>query len=108
MKRSFLTAMAVVVTSLSALAGTDFNSLIVENSIAQNELHNQIKLNVEEVKIAAQDRVQDGSKTLSIAADTVHVHTNKKFLTFAKEKKYYQPSESKSQKRLAEEFQNLE
>jgi hypothetical protein len=32
----------------------------------------------------------------------------KKFLTFAKEKKYYKPSEAKAQKRLAEEFQNLE
>lgn len=108
MKKVLLTVATVLATSLSALAGTDFNTLIVENSKAQNELHDQIKANVEEVRIAVQDRVRDGSKTVSIAADTIHVKTDKKFLTFAKEKKYYQPSESKAQKRVAEEFQNLE
>jgi nitrogen-specific signal transduction histidine kinase len=108
MKKVLLTVVTVLATSLSALAGTDFNSLIVENSKAQNELHDQIKSNVDEVKIAVQDRVQDGSKTVSIAAETIHVNTDKKFLTFAKEKKYYKPSEAKAQKRLAEEFQNLE
>ena len=108
MKKALLTAVTVLATSLSAFAATDFNSLIVENSKAQNELHDQIKTNVEEVKIAVQDRVEDGAKTVSIAAETVHVKTDKKFLTFAKEKKYYQPSDAKADKRLAEEFQNLE
>ena len=108
MKNALLTVVIVMAASLSAQAGTDFNTLIVENSKAQNELHDQIKSNVEEVRIAVQDRVQDGSKTVSIAAETIHVKTNKKFLTFAKEKKYYKPSESKAQKRVAEEFQNLE
>ncbi len=108
MKKVLLTIVTIVGTSLSALAATDFNAIIVENSKAQNELHSQIKSNVDEVKLAVQDRVQDGSKTVSIAAETIHVKTDKKFLTFAKEKKYYKPSEAKAQKRLAEEFQNLE
>lgn len=108
MKKALLTVVTVLATSLSALAGTDFNTLIVENSKAQNELHSQIKSNVEEVIIAVKDRVQDGEKTVSIAAETIHVKTDKKFLTFAKEKKYYKPSEAKAQKRVAEEFQNLE
>ena len=108
MKKVFITAITVLATSLSTMAATDFNSLIVENSKAQNELHNQIKSSIEDVRVAVQERVQDGSKTFSIAAETVQVKTDKKFLTFAKEKKYYQPSESKAQKRLAEEFQNLE
>ncbi len=108
MKKVILTTITVLATALTAFAGTDFNSLIVENSKAQNELHEQIKSNVAEVRLSVSDRVQEGSKTISIAADTIQVRTSKKFLTFAKEKKYYQPSEAKAQKRVAEEFQNLE
>ncbi len=104
MKKALLTLVTVLGASLSALAGTDFNSLIVQNTKAQNELHDQIKSNVDEIKIA----VQDGAKTFSIAAEAIHINTDKKFLTFAKEKKHYKASDAKSQKRLAEEFQNLE
>jgi hypothetical protein len=104
MKTVLMTMAAILTTSVVATAGTNFNSLIVENSKAQNELHSQIKSTVDDVKLA----VQEGSKTVSIASETVHVKTNKQFLTFAKEKKYYKASDSKSEKRLAEEFQNLE
>ncbi len=60
------------------------------------------------MRIAVNERVQDGDKTVSVASETIHVKTNKSFLTFAKEKKYFKPSEKRAQKRLAEEFQNLE
>lgn len=104
MKKSILTLIMIMSASGPVLAGTNFGHLIVENSKAQNELHDQIKSNVDDVKMA----VHEGSKTVSIAGETIHVKTNKNFLTFAKEKKYYKPSEAKAQKRLAEEFQNLE
>jgi hypothetical protein len=104
MKKVLMIITAIMTTSVVATAGTNFNSLIVENSKAQTELHNQIKHTVEDVKLA----VQEGSKTVSIASTTVHVNTSKKFLTFAKEKNYFKPSEARAQKRLAEEFQNLE
>lgn len=101
----------IALISLSAqvalAAGTDFRSLIIENSKAQEELHAQIKNSVEDTHVAVRE-VKDGAKTISIASDNIHVKTDKKFLTFEKEKKYYKPSEAKSQKRLAEEFQNLE
>lgn len=103
MKKVLLMIAALTLTS-TVFAGTNFRNLIVENSKAQNELHNQIKLTVSDVRLA----VQEGSKTVSIAAETIHVKTNKQFLTFAKEQKHYRPSDSKAEKRLAEEFQNLD
>lgn len=108
MKKHIATVLTVILASTYATAGTNFHNLIVENSKAQNELHNQIKHTVDDVKMAVNERVQDGDKTVSIAAETIHVKTDKNFMTFAKEKKYYKPSEKRAQKRLAEEFQNLE
>lgn len=102
MKKTIL--ITVLMTTLTSYAGTNFNDIIVENMNAQNELHQQIKASVDDVKKS----VVDGSKTISIAAETVNVKSNKEFLKFDKEKKYYKASDKKANNRLAEELQNLD
>ncbi len=107
MKKLILNIAIVTLSSQVAFAGTDFRSLIVENSEAQAELHKQVISAIEDTQIAVAE-ARDGAKVIEIASDNINVKTDKKFLTFEKEKKYYKPSEAKSQKRLAEEFRNLE
>ncbi len=107
MKTIILTLVALTFATVGATAKTNFGELIVENSKAQNELHSQIKSTVKAVNVAKREAI-DGDKTVSIASETYHVKTNKNFLTFEKEKKFYKESESQAHKRLAEEFQNLE
>ncbi len=96
-----------VIAALTTFAKPNFNDIIVENNKAQNELHQQIKASIDDVKVA----VKEGSKTISIAAvgdNNINVKSNKSFLTFSKEKKYFKASDIKANKRLAEELQNLE
>ncbi len=106
MKNVFLTILAVVVCSASAFA-VDFGSIIQENSTAQNELHFKIKETVSDSKIAAELSNQN-KKYIADNKETVYVKTSKEFLTFAKEKKQFKASGQQANKRLAEEFKDLE
>lgn len=98
----------IVSSSLSFAKVTDFNSLIIENSSAQSELHSQIQASVADAKLAVREAAIAGGKTISVASETVHVKTKADFLKFGKEKKYYKASDDKNEKRLAEEIQSLE
>lgn len=98
---------AIILTSTSALA-VDFNSIIIENSRAQTDLHFKIKETVKDSKLAAE--LSQGAKAKYIAdhKETIFVKTSKEFLTYAKEKKQFKPSGQQANKRLAEEFKDLE
>jgi hypothetical protein len=107
MKSIFASILAIVLLATTAFA-VDFNSIINENSKAQSDLHLKITETVRDVRIAAD--LADGSKSKFIAdhVETIHVKTQKEFLTFEKEKKQYKPSSIQGEKRLAQEFKDLE
>ena len=81
----------------------DFNSLIVENSKAQTELHTNLSENLELARIAAGKKVQE-KYIVDRSEESINVPTSKTMLTFAKEKTRYKPSEEAQKKRLAEEL----
>lgn len=102
-----LISMLVLSTQAYAAEAVDFDAIIKQNSQAQNDLHKQIKETVETSRIAAQTP-DTGSQVIADNAQTVHVKTKKDMLTFAKEKKQSAASQQQNDKRLAQEFQNLE
>lgn len=107
MKSIFASVLVIVLSATTAFA-VDFNSIINENSKAQSDLHVKITETVRDSRIAAD--LADGSKSKFIAdhVETIHVKTQKEFLTFEKEKKQYKPSSIQGEKRLAQEFKDLE
>ncbi len=106
MKNVFATILATVICSGSVFA-VDFSSIISENSKAQSDLHFKIQETVSDSKIAAELSNQN-KKYIADSKETVYVKTSKEFLTFAKEKKQFKPSGQQANKRLAEEFKDLE
>lgn len=102
-----LISMMVLGSQVYAADSVDFDAIIKENSQAQNQLHKQIKETVETSRIAAQTP-DTGSQVIADNAQTVHVRTKKDMLTFAKEKKHSAASQQQNDKRLAQEFKDLE
>ncbi|MES2803043.1 MAG: hypothetical protein V4654_11165 [Bdellovibrionota bacterium] len=107
LKSLALVTMMVLGSHAYAIETADFGEIIKENSKAQNELHKQIKETVDSSRIAAQNS-DTGSHVIADSAQTVHVKTKKDMLTFAKEKKHSAASQKQNDKRLAQEFQDLE
>ena len=109
MKSLSLALISVVVLSSQAHAieTVDFDAIIKQNSRAQNDLHKQIKETVETIRIAAQTS-DTGTQVIADNTPAIHVKTKKDMLTFAKEKKHSAASQQKNDKRLAQEFQDLE
>lgn len=106
-----LKTIAILLIMSSQAYAVDFNSIIAENSKAQNQLHNQIKETVYNSRIAAQKTQLTGQN--QFIADTggseiIHVKTKKDLLTFNKEKKHSTASRLQNDKRLAQEFKDLE
>ena len=84
----------------------DFNSIIVENSKAQNELHASLTENMKDTKIAVQKETRE--RFLVDSTSTINAPTTKSFLTFSKEKNYHRASDKQAQKRLAVEVDSAE
>lgn len=105
---SITVCLSLLVSSLAY--AVDFNSIITENSKAQNELHSQIKDTVNQVRLAVQAETGEKEKYLADTGNnnTINSPTDSSVLKFEKEKSYYRPSQGKSDKRLAQEFQDLE
>ncbi len=101
----FLTTLMLILTAQAKVG--DFNSLIVENSKAQNELHQNLKQDLDSTRLAGQKEVQQ-NYIVDGSSNTINVPTTKSLLTFQKEKKYYRGSEAQKQKRLAEELSEAE
>lgn len=102
-----LISMMILGTQAYAAESVDFDAIIKENSQAQNKLHRQIKETVDSSRVAAQTP-DTGSQVIADSGQTVHVRTKKDMLTFAKEKKHSAASQKQNDKRLAQEFKDLE
>lgn len=85
----------------------DFNNLINENAKAQNELHQNLKQDLDTTRMAYKAEATQ-KYIVDNDSKTVNVPTSKSLLTFKKEKKYYRASEEQKQKRLAEEISEAE
>lgn len=83
----------------------DFNSLIQENVNAQKSLYQEIKKTVTDTQIAAQ---KHDLKYISDEKEVIVQKVNKDFLTPEKEKMFYKASRQATEKRLAQELQDLE
>jgi hypothetical protein len=102
MKKSVaLFTLFLALTSLAKVG--DFNHLIVENSKAQDELHQNLQKDLQSTRTAYKKDFQD-NKIVDNDSRSINVPTTKSLLTFKKEKNYYRASEIQQQKRLAEEF----
>jgi hypothetical protein len=108
LKSLALISMMVLGTQAYAAEAVDFDAIIKENSKAQNQLHKQIKETVDSSRIAAQTPDTGSQVIADNGAQSVHVRTKKDMLTFAKEKKHSAASQKQNDKRLAQEFQDLE
>lgn len=106
---------AFVILALSLPFGafakiSDFNALIKENSAAQKELHQEVKANVDEGRMAAQDEEKSSTLADTDGEATVNVRSNKNFLRFKKEIVDHQVEGKDMDRRLANELNsaNLE
>ena len=84
----------------------DFHNLLVENIKAQEDLHTNLKDNLDITRLAVLKG--QGKYIVDHAQESVNVPTNKSMLTFAKEKSFFRPNEAVQQKRLAEELSNAQ
>ena len=101
MKSTLLTL--IIALSLNSQAKlNDFNTLITENSKAQNELHSDLAQKLNETRVAVNLEKRD--RFLVDSSATINVPTTKGVLTYSKEKNYYRVSDKKIQKRLAQEL----
>ena len=109
MKATLLTVSLVLGFSFMAQAKlSNFNSLIAENSKAQNELHADLKDKLNETFVAVQLEKRDRYLVDSAADQSINVPTSKNFLTYNKEKTYFRPSEAQAKKRLAQELDSAQ
>jgi hypothetical protein len=106
--KTILMSMAAVVLATSTSMAVDFQSIIVENSKAQNELHDQIQKSVLDSKVAAESLKGSRYNYIADGKESVFIKTSKDILTYEKEKRYYKPSGKQAIKRLAEEFKEIE
>lgn len=106
MKKSVLLLSLFVSATGFAKVG-DFNSLIVENSKAQIQLHQNLKQDLDTARLAYKKESQENF-IVDSKSNSINVPTSKSLLTFKKENTYYRASESQAQKRLAEELNDAE
>lgn len=118
MKRLILTTsgigiLALTLSSFSVAKVSDFNSLIDENISAQQELHGEIKKQMNTTSQAFQKtRSHETSQTASVlvdeASDQINTPTNNKILRYKKEKNQKSISEKKQLDRISQEFNEVE
>lgn len=94
----------VLMVSMAQAAVSDFNTLINEAYKGQVESHVSIQKSVSNQVVVRKKQPE----IIKGEQEIVHVKTQKGFLKFAKEKSYFKANDIKNEKRLAEEFQNLE
>lgn len=99
---------SLIATSLAQAKVGDFNSLILENSQAQKELHQNLSKDLDLTRLALQKDKSNNNVIVDNNSQSINVPTSKSILSFQKEKKYYRPSEVESQKRLALELSEAE
>lgn len=109
MKTTLLSLLlAVSIPMVSSAKVEDFNALIKENSQAQNQLHESLKEQLGEPRLALKKGSGNDFKKVITAQDSANSPTNKALLSFEKEGRYYRASEAKKMQRLANEIKELD
>lgn len=106
MKKQIMIVMTLGLALNAQAKFNGFNELIIENSKAQNELHGSLKEKLGDTRMAVSEERK--AQLIVDAPATYNIPTNKAFMTFAKEKSYYQLSEKQVQKKLAQEVDSAE
>lgn len=97
---------ASALCTLASAKLSDFNTLIEENSRAQNELHSDLKQNMMETEVAVTQEKRE--RFLVDTSGVYNSPTRKGFLTYKKGKINYKASLKEAQKRLAQEIDSAE
>jgi len=109
MKTTLLSLLLAVSIPMASFAKVeDFNALIKENSQAQNQLHENLKEQLGEARIALRKGSTKDLKKVITAQDSANAPTNRALLSFEKEGRYYRASEAKKMQRLANEIKELD
>lgn len=101
---------ASTATGLAKTKATDFNDIIEQNNSAQKAMHSQIKQNMDETQALVATLKAERAEVV-VASDennSINVPTNKDMLKFTKEKQRFQPSRAESDKRLAQELEDMQ
>lgn len=106
MKTSAL-LIALLIPTLGQAKVSEFNALIKENVDAQNQLHQELKQNMDETKTALQDAKTKGN-IVWVESSSYNVQPNKGILKFRKEVKAHQPSNKRQFQRLVHEFSSMD
>lgn len=100
------TTLLILITLTGTMGwAVDFNSLIQENVNAQKSLYQEIKKTVSDTQVVAQ---KQKVKYIADEKEVIVQKVNKDFLTPEKEKMFYKASRQATEKRLAQELQDLE
>jgi len=102
--KTFIIAIMVLIPALSFAKVEDFNQLITDNMKAQDQLHTDVKQNIEAARVAT-DTPKKQQKIVVVegTGSSYNSRTNKDLLTFKKEQTDYRPSDKKQVDRLATE-----
>lgn len=107
MKTVLWLALTTAIALTAQAKVSDFNDIIVDNVNSQKELHTNIKTNLNEVRAAAQNK-RERIVIVDNTKESINVVTDKDFLRYKKELKYYRPSAKAAQERLASELDNAQ
>lgn len=113
MKTMKILSVAVILASATAgftkSKATDFNDIIEQNNSSQKAMHSQIKQNMDETQaLVATLKAERTEVIVASENETINVPTNKDMLKFTKEKQRFQPSRAESDKRLAQELEDMQ
>jgi hypothetical protein len=117
MKRLILTTLgmgtlALTLSSFSSAKVSDFNSLINENISAQQELHGEIKKQMNTTTQALQGSTNGSQAQAAVFVDDsveqVNPTTSSKMLRYKKEKSAQSISRKKQMDRISQEFNEAE
>ena len=113
MKTMKILSVTLILVSVSMVfaktKATDFNDIIEQNNLSQKSMHSQIKQNMQETQ-AVMLALKQARVEVVVASDSnsINVPTNKDLLKFTKEKQRFQPSRAETDKRLAQELEDMQ
>jgi hypothetical protein len=100
--KQVIVAIMVLIPAISFAKVEDFNQMISDNMKAQDQLHADVKNNIDSSRVATQKHekivVVEGTGT------SYNAHTNKDLLTFKKEQTNYKTSDKTQTDRVAGEI----
>lgn len=107
-----LCTMALGLSSFSNAKVSDFNSLIIDNISAQQELHGEIKKQMKNTDQALNpSKVESRSQAavfVDLESDQINTPTSSKLLKYRKENSAKSVSAKKQMDRISQEFSDVE